>query len=377
MQGPLPLGRRAGRAPDRLDVDARGVPTFATATVEDVLEERPGLQMLHVRLGDDVRRAVLYTRYTAAATPGDRVVLNTTATELGLGSGGDEFVVWNLAHESYDSRGDGHVMKLRYTPLQTEVLTVEAPESPHHEAMATASALDGMPVLAASLHSQLLPVVVGLRLRNPQARIAYLMTDGGALDASLSLTVRRLRDLGWLGTAITVGHAVGGDLEAVNVYSGLLAARAVVGADIAIVGMGPGVVGTATPYGTTALELGLTINAAGSLGGRPVAVVRMSSADRRERHSGLSHHASTALLRVALTRADVPVPTGEAVGLDEIGMLHRVVEIDAEPVVAELERAEAEGLDASHMGRGPEEDRLFFLAAGAAGLHAGEALSGE
>ncbi|MGH2758639.1 MAG: DUF3866 family protein [Actinomycetota bacterium] len=352
------------------------MPTFATGTVEAVLDERPGLQTLEVRSDAGLRRAVLYTRYAAAARPGDRVVLNTTATDLGLGSGGEDFVVWNLAHGSYDSSADGHVMKLRYTPLQTEVLTVEAPESPHHEVMSGANSLDGTPVLAASLHSQLLPVVLGLRMRRPDARVAYVMTDGGALDASLSTTVRRLRDLGWLETVITVGHAVGGDLEAVNVYSGLIASRAVVGADVTIVGMGPGVVGTATPFGTTALELGMAVNAAGSLGGHPIAVVRMSSGDARDRHAGVSHHASTALLRVALTRADVPVPRGTVDGLEEIGMLHRVVEVDAEPVLVELEAARAEGLEASHMGRGPEGDRLFFLAAGAAGIHAGDILDG-
>lgn len=304
------------------------------------------------------------------------MVLNTTATDLGLGSGGEDFVVWNLAHDSYDARGDGHIMKLRYTPLQTEVLTVEAPESPHHDVMAGAATLNGMPVLAASLHSQLLPVVAGLRLRRPEARIAYVMTDGGALDASLSTTAHRLRGLGWIGSVITVGHAVGGDLEAVNVYSGLIAARAVADADVAIVGMGPGVVGTATPFGTTALELGMALNAAGSLGGRPVAVVRMSSGDERVRHAGVSHHAKTALLRVALTSADVPVPRGELEGLEEIGMLHRVVEVDSEPVLEELESAKHEGVEASHMGRGPEGDKLFFLAAGAAGIHAGDILDG-
>jgi hypothetical protein len=352
------------------------VPTFATGTVETVLDERQGLQILEVRLGADLRRAVLYTRYAAPAQPGDRVVLNTTATELGLGSGGDDFVVWNLAHETYDTRGDGHVMKLRYTPLQTEVLTVEAPESPHHDVMSGATALDGMPVLAASLHSQLLPVVAGLRLRRPDARIAYVMTDGGALDASLSTTARRLRELNWIEAVVTVGHAVGGDLDAVNIYSGLLAARSVVGADAAVVGMGPGVVGTATPFGTTALELGMAINAAGSLGGRPVAVVRMSSGDARDRHAGVSHHASTALLRVALTPADVPVPMGRTDGLEEIAMLHRVVEVEAEPVLGVLAEAKAWGLEASHMGRGPEADSLFFLAAGAAGIHAANILDG-
>ncbi len=345
------------------------MPTFETGSVEEIVESRDGVQFLLVRVGLETRRAVLYTRYAAPASPGDNVVLNTTANELSLGSGGDDFVVWNLAVDSYDSAGGGHIMKLRYTPLQSDVLAVEAPESPHHIALARASSIDGMPVIAASLHSQLLPVVAGIRLVRPEARIAYLMTDGGALDVALSETVRRLCELGWIDCVITIGHAIGGALEAVNVYSGLLAARCADKCDIAVVGMGPGVVGTATPFGTTALELGQTLNAAGSLGGRPVAAVRMSSADERERHTGMSHHAFTALTRVALVRADVPVPLGYADDLDEIRKLHNVVEIDAEPVIGALA-----GLGPSHMGRSPEEDRLFFLAAGAAGLHTGRLL---
>jgi hypothetical protein len=155
----------------------------------------------------------------------------------------------------------------------------------------------------------------------------------------------------------------------------LLAAHAVVGADVAIVGMGPGVVGTATPFGTTALELGLTLNAAASLDGRPIAVVRMSEGDARERHTGVSHHALTALLRVAVVAAEVPVPRGYASGLDEVRAAHKVVEVDAIPVLDELESVKAHGLRPLHMGRGPEDDELFFLAAGAAGIHAASYLS--
>jgi len=345
------------------------VPTFQTGSVEEIIEAREGIQFLLVRVGIESRRAVLYTRYAAPASVGDHVVLNTTANDLALGSGGDDFVVWNLAVGSYESPGGGHIMKLRYTPLQSDVLAIEAPESPHHIALSRASSLDGMPVIAASLHSQLLPVVVGLRLVRPETRIAYLMTDGGALELALSDSVRRLCELGWIDCVVTIGHAMGGALEAVNVYSGLLAARYADECDVAIVGMGPGVVGTATPFGTTALELGQTLNAAGSLGGRPVAAVRMSSADERARHTGMSHHAFTALTRVALVKADVPVPLGYADDLEEIKKLHNVVEVDAEPVIGALA-----GLGASHMGRGPEEDRLFFLAAGAAGLHTGQLL---
>jgi hypothetical protein len=352
------------------------LPTFATGTVEEVVGQHPGIQSLRVRLGGEARIAILYTRYTAPAAAGDRVVLNTTATTLGLGSGGEDFVVWNLAHETYGQPGGGHIMKLRYTPLQTDVLAVEAPESPHHDAMRFSDGVGGMPVLAASLHSQLLPVVAAIRTARPSARIAYVMTDGGALDASLSNTVRRMRELGWLQAVITVGHAIGGDLEAVNLYSGLIAARAVAKVDAAVVGMGPGVVGTSTPFGTTALEAGMTLNATASLGGIPIAVVRMSSGDERDRHAGISHHSLTALMRVALAEADVPVPKGHAGGLEEVATLHRVIEVDAEPVLDELERAAGDGLAASHMGRGPRDDRLFFLAAGAAGFHAASFIRG-
>lgn len=348
------------------------MPTFRTGDVIELLEERPGLQVLTVQIGSDERRAVLFTRYAAPAEPGDRVVLNTTANELDLGSGGEDFVVWNLAHDAHDARSDGHIMKLRYTPLQTEVLAVESPESAHHTTMRYADGLQEMPVLAASLHSQLLPVVMALKRSKPRVRLCYVMTDGGALEASLSQTARRLRELGWLNAIVTIGHAVGGDLEAVNVYSGLLASRHVVKADVAIVGMGPGVVGTATPFGTTALEMGLTLNATASLGGTPIAVVRMSSAEERDRHRGMSHHAVTALTRVALTSVDVPIPTGHGAGLEEVAARHRVIEVNADRVLGDLDEGRSLGLEPSHMGRGPEEDRLFFLAAGAAGVHAAE-----
>jgi hypothetical protein len=350
------------------------VPQFVTAVVTEVVEEHLRLQRLRVDVGGEARLAILYTRFAAPALAGDRVILNTTASDLDLGSGGEDFVVWNLARETYDAREPGHIMKLRYTPMQSEIVAVEAPESPHHKTMSKAKSLDGMPVLAASLHSQLLPVVVALKEKQPNVRIAYVMTDGGALEASLSDTVRRLREMRWLSVVITVGHAIGGDLEAVNVYSGLLAARHVAQADVAVVGMGPGVVGTATAFGTSALELGMTLNAASSLHGRPIAVVRMSSAEERGRHAGISHHAVTALMSVALVSAEVPVPKGHKAGLQEVAKRHTIFEVKSDEIIRELSEARGLGLEASHMGRGPEDDRLFFLAAGAAGFHAADRL---
>src|SRR5581483_5323576 len=96
--------------------------------------------------------------------------------------------------------------------------------------------------------------------------------------------------------------------------------------------------------------------------------VRMSSADDRQRHAGVSHHAMTALTRVALVRVDVPVPAGYAEDLE--WTTHNVVEVDVAGVTDALSESKVIGLTASHMGRGPADDELFFLAAGAAGIHA-------
>lgn len=92
----------------------------------------------------------------------------------------------------------------------------------------------------------------------------------------------------------------GGDLESVNIYSGLIAAYQVLKAEIIIVTMGPGIVGTGTKWGTTAVEQGEIINAVNVLGGQPIAVPRISFADPRPRHQGVSHHTITALGQVAL-----------------------------------------------------------------------------
>ena len=126
------------------------------------------------------------------------------------------------------------------------------------------------------------------------------MTDGGALPAWFSRTIAGLREAGWLAATITTGQSFGGDLEAVTVHSGLLTARHAVGADVAIVAQGPGNLGTGTKWGYSGVAAGEAVNAAAALGGRPVASLRISFADPRERHQGVSHHSLTAYGQVAL-----------------------------------------------------------------------------
>ncbi len=89
------------------------MPSFRTGTVREVLLERPGLQ----RVDTDAGRAYVLTLLTGPVAVGDRVVLHTTAVELGLGTGGWHVVHWNLARDAWSELGPGHIMKVRYTSL--------------------------------------------------------------------------------------------------------------------------------------------------------------------------------------------------------------------------------------------------------------------
>ena len=91
------------------------MPSFSTHVVSTLLSEREGLQRVEL---DSGRRAYVLTRLVGAVAVGDRVVVNTTAVDLGLGTGGGDVVHWNLAREEWAAPGPGHVMKLRYTRLQ-------------------------------------------------------------------------------------------------------------------------------------------------------------------------------------------------------------------------------------------------------------------
>jgi hypothetical protein len=323
-------------------------------------------------------RALAYPALVGEPRVGELVLLNTTALEAGLGTGGYAFVVAIPSRIPVDPPlRPGHLVKARYTPQQVLVLGVDEQGSAHHELLRDADDLLGMPVVAADLHSSLPAVLAGVRSVRPRARVAYLMTDGGALPAWFSRTVAGLRDAGWLAACVTVGQAFGGDLEAVTVHAGLLAARLVAETDVAVVAQGPGNLGTGTRWGFSGVAAGEAVNAVATLRGRPVAALRVSAADARERHRGLSHHSRTALGRVALATADVVVPAvhdpfwggvrAQAAQLCEPVGRHRLVDV---PVDGLRDALEATPVRLSTMGRGLDDDEPAFLAAAAAGRHA-------
>ncbi|GAA4122173.1 DUF3866 family protein [Knoellia locipacati] len=326
-------------------------------------------------------RALAYTAMVGRPEPGDRVVLNASALLKGLGTGGLAFVVAlpdRLPADAPDS--PGHIVKARYTPQQQMFLAVDEQDSPHHHVLRDAESLDGMPVVVADLHSALPAIIAGVRLARPQARVAYVMTDGGALPLAFSRAVAGLREAGWIAATITVGQAFGGDHEAVSLHSGLLAARHVVDADVTVVVQGPGNVGTGTPWGYSGVAAAEALHAAHVLGGTSIAALRVSGADPRERHRGISHHSTTAYGKALLSPALVPVPAGggqlaalvrsQAARLAERSRADlEVVEIGTDGVLEALRHTPVK---LSTMGRGLDEDLAGFVVSAVAGVCAAQ-----
>lgn len=369
---------------------------WADGTVAEVRGGWAGAVELRVALRDgDECRALAYTELMSAPEIGDRVLLNVAALERALGTGGYALVIAVLgpdgALKGQPEPPRGHLVKARYSPLQAMVAGADEQGSPFHDLLAEADDLDGMPVVVADLHSALAPILAAVDHDRPGTRVVYLMTDHGALPLAYSKSVAQLREAGLLAATVTTGQAFGGDLEAVTVHSGLLAARLALEADLVVVTQGPGNLGTGTRWGFSGVAGGEAINAIATLSGRPVGALRISGSDPRPRHRGISHHSLTAYGRVALRSADVVVPDfSQATELNGIADLANVAamatEIDETAAVLtrhQLIKVGLAGLDQallespvrlSTMGRGLDQDPAYFLAQAAAGRHAASLL---
>ena len=330
-------------------------------------------------IGGTSVQALAYVDLIGVPQVGDDVLVNTGALALELGTGGYAMVVAVPDRLPRDPEGPGHLVKARYTPQQVTVLGVDEQDSPDHETLRDADDLAGMPVVLADLHSALPAVLAGIRADRVGTRVAYVMTDGGALPLAFSRSVAELTEAGWLAGTVTVGQAYGGDLEAVTLHSGLLAARLVLDAELIVVTQGPGNLGTGTRWGFSGVAAGEAVNAVGVLGGRPVASLRISDADPRPRHRGISHHSLTAYGRVALVRADVAVPLlPGALGAEiqtqaaRLAQRHHLVDVPLDGLAGALGDSPTR---LATMGRGVDEDLAYFLAAAAAGRHAATLLA--
>ncbi|HWJ42879.1 MAG TPA: DUF3866 family protein [Solirubrobacterales bacterium] len=323
---------------------------------------------LLVEVAGERRRAWADEVLLGEIREGDEVVVNVAALDLGLGSGGFDVVHVNLTRglDGDGVEGDAHVMKLNYTSLQHPVEPEERSEthlflSGSKKRKGTDKAGLGLQVVVLPLHGHLAPAAWAAGRAAPGLRVGYVQTGGGALPGSLSRDVAELRERGLLAGHLTAAPAYGGEGEVLSVVGALDAAPGL-GWDAVLVGPGPGIIGSDTAYGhggMAALD-----NAHAGLGlGLPTALSpRLSSADPRDRHRGLSHHTRT-VLDLLLAPVDVALPESAP----EIASILAGSEHRLHPMPADLDGYGASGLPTNSMGRSLEEDPLFFSAPLAAG----------
>jgi hypothetical protein len=284
-----------------------------------------------IRCEVDGVACVAYPPLTGPVAEGDEVLVNVQARELELGSGGFDILYVNLTQGlGLEPDADAHVMTLPYAPGQWVVRHAE-------EDGDLAEVLDGLPVVLCTVHSQVAPACAALE----GLRVAYIQVAGGALPLALSDAVRALTARGLVSSTVSVAPCFGGDAHCVSVASAMLWAAAA--HDVAVCAVGPGIVGTATRFGHGATSLAEAANVALALGGSPILAQRVSAADKRERHRGISHHSGSVL---DLALGEVPVAT---------------------PELGEGWQEACEGLELSHMGRGRDLEGPHFAAAYAAG----------
>lgn len=359
------------------------------------LELRRGVvvsaEPLLVEVGGERRRAWADTGLLGEMHEGDEVVVNVAALDLGLGSGGFDVVHVNLSRGlDGGSRGDGepHVMKLNYTSLQHAVEPVEGSVCEMHDMGAqrtVESGRDGRPAVAVlPLHGHLAPAAWALAEAAPGSRVGYVQTWGGALPGSFSRDVAALRERGLLAGHVTAAPSYGGEAEAISVAGGLDAAEEQ-GWAVALVGPGPGIIGSETRFGHGGMAALESAHAALSLGLETVLSPRLSSADPRPRHRGASHHTLT-VLELLLAPVAVAVPGADVAGLSPGALAEarqalgdvgdgRHELLDA---AVDLDAYSGAGLPTRTMGRTIAEDPLFFAAPLAAGAAlAGVALRGK
>ncbi len=323
---------------------------------------------LSVEIEGERRRAWADEALLGEMRVGDEVIVNVAALDLGLGSGGFDVVHVNLTRGLETGGADGeHVIKLNYTSLQHPVAPVELPVcfSPGIEAKSTPERREGeMPVLVLPLHGHLAPVAWAAAQASPGLELGYVQSGGGALPGSLSRDVAQLRERGLLCGHIAAAPAYGGEHEALSV-AGALDAAAGLGWDAAVVGPGPGIIGSDSRLGHGGMAALDNAHAALSLGLPTLLSPRLSESDPRERHRDVSHHTLT-VLEMLLAGVGVAVPTDSPSVTSKLaevaGDRHQLHE--AEP---DLAGYSASRLPTQTMGRDIGDDRLFFAAPLAAG----------
>lgn len=328
-------------------------------TVYEIIKDGEEIQILKL---DDGSKAYNYPLLTGPVKAGEGIVVNTTAVDLNLGTGGYHFVINKLYPKARKSQGPGHIMKLRYTPGQIKTYTLEEELGKELDKVN----LKGHRVVTVELHSMVPPLVLAFKKLNPRIRISYVMTDGGALPAYHSETIKNLKGNGLIEGVITTGHAFGGDLESVNFITAIQGSIKKYNPHVTIVGMGPGIVGTGTRFGFSGVEQGIISDVLQNLGCSVFPAIRLGFEDKRERHMGISHHFITNFCSIARGCYPLIIPMMDRdktsyiikqlrdSGLTKKHWVSMVASVDIEGL------AEKYNISLTSMGRAYKENTYYF-----------------
>lgn len=347
--------------------------------VTNIVSRRDGISFIEVTSNEEKFPAINYDDVTGKVEIGDEVFLNRTARLLNLGTGGYDFVIANTRYKELDMIEKGHIMKLRYTPGQINVLAIEEQDSPYHHIFDEFKSLNRFPVIIGELHSMVAPVSIVLKKILPDVKITYIMTDSAGLPIKFSNIVYELKQRNIINSTITAGHAFGGDFEAVNIFTALIGAKEIAKSDIAIIAMGPGIVGTGTKFGFSGIDQAYIIDAVNKLGGVPILIPRIGFGDKRERHYGISHHTVTILnLCNSSCTLTFPIMSDEKMDIinrqikeNNIFSNFEKVFIDASITKVCIEES---NLKVTTMGRDYYSEPEFFDACGAAAIYSSKYL---
>lgn len=274
-------------------------------TVRKIIFENEKIQIVETSSG--AKKAIVFRELFDRVEEEDIVIVNHTASVLKLGTGGFDIVKHILNKKPYVKKNNGHIMKLRYTPQQLSVLTVEAEESPFHHLFTKEFTLGGRGIILAELHS-MIPVIYQLLKQFHECfTITVIIDDEASLPLSFSEHMRILHENANF-HSITIGQAFGGQYEAVNLHTALQFAHVYLRSDYIVVSLGPGVVGTSSQYGFSGMILANWANIIGSFDGIPIWIPRISFAEQRERHIGISHHTMTPLKQFTYAKSILPLP---------------------------------------------------------------------
>ena len=267
-----------------------------------IVDEDP----LTVEVDGERRAAWADTALLGEMREGDEVVVNVAALDLGLGSGG-------LRHRPRQpdprARGRGRGRRAR------DEAQLQLPPAPGRAGRATArggaeARRGATPVLVLPLHGHLAPAAWAAAQASPGAQ--------GRLRAD-----RRRRRCRGRSAATPPSCSSAACSAATSPPPRPTAARrrrsrspapstpppTGFGWDAVLAGPGPGIIGSETRLGHGGIAALDTAHAALALGMPTLLSPRLSSADARERHRGVSHHTLT-VMQLLLGAVEVPVPAG-------------------------------------------------------------------